>query len=297
MPFTGYRITSPYGNRKNPFGSGTEFHQGIDLVKAHKAPIQAFVGGTVLYAGTGVAGTGLGGYGVVVFIRDGAGRGHLYAHLDSTSVKSGNIVSKGQTIGYQGATGRVTGSHLHYEIRKSTSPSYGWTSNPKSSTLEPTDYLKSLKPAASKSIAQMAKEVADGKHGNGHDNRRKSLGISASDYEKVRAEVNRILDERSGITNITKKSVKQMAQEIIANKHGNGHENRRKSLGISAAEYAKVRAEVNRLSTAKPSKTIAQMAQEVIAGKHGQGHANRQKSLGVDSATYAKVRAEVNKRA
>ena len=87
-----------------------------------------------------------------------------------------------------------------------------------------------------------------------------------------------------------------MAQEIIANKHGNWHENRRKSLGISAAEYEKVRAEVNRLASAKPSKSIAQMATEVIAGKHGQGHANRQKSLGVDNATYAKVRAKVNKR-
>ncbi len=245
MTFSGYRITSPYGNRKNPFGSGTEFHQGIDLVKSHKAPIQAFVGGTVLYAGLGVAGTGLGGYGNVVFIKDSAGKGHLYAHLDSVAVKAGYIISKGQTIGYQGATGKVTGSHLHYEIRKTTVPSYGWTSNPKASTLEPATYLKSLdsvsKPAAVKSIAQMAKEVADGKHGNGHDNRRKSLGISAAEYEKVRAEVNRIASD-------------------------------------------------------KPSKTIAQMASEVIAGKHGNGHENRQKSLGVDNATYAKVRAEVNKR-
>jgi hypothetical protein len=42
------------------------------------------------------------------------------------------------------------------------------------------------------------------------------------------------------------KTVSQMADEIIAGKHGNGHENRRKSLGISASEYAKVRAEVNK---------------------------------------------------
>ncbi|WP_082394588.1 hypothetical protein [Halolactibacillus sp. JCM 19043] len=43
-----------------------------------------------------------------------------------------------------------------------------------------------------------------------------------------------------------KKSIVQMADEVIAGKHGNGHENRRKSLGISASEYAKVRVEVNK---------------------------------------------------
>lgn len=99
-----------------------------------------------------------------------------------------------------------------------------------------------------------------------------------------------------------KKSVAQMAKEVLAGKHGNGHAARQKSLGISNAEYAKVRAEVNRIAAGgkvtkpKPSKTIKQMANEVVKGLHGNGHAQRQKSLGVDIATYAKVRAEVNKR-
>lgn len=101
-----------------------------------------------------------------------------------------------------------------------------------------------------------------------------------------------------------KKSINQMASEVIAGKHGNGHANRRKSLGISQAEYNKVRAEVNKragvsTSQSKPkpkTKTIAQMAQEVIAGKHGNGHANRRKSLGISQAEYNKVRAEVNNR-
>ncbi|AJD92017.1 hypothetical protein JMA_27000 [Jeotgalibacillus malaysiensis] len=94
------------------------------------------------------------------------------------------------------------------------------------------------------------------------------------------------------------KSIEQMAQEIIDNKHGNGHENRRRSLGISAAEYAKVRAEVNRRASgapAAPRKTISQMADDIINNpKVPNGHAARQKWLGVDSATYEKVRARVN---
>lgn len=105
-------------------------------------------------------------------------------------------------------------------------------------------------------------------------------------------------------TKKSSKSISQMADEVIAGKHGSGHSNRRKSLGISASEYAKVRAEVNRRLTGKApkktikktSKSISQMATEVIQGKHGVGHDKRRKSLGVDKATYEKVRREVNRR-
>jgi len=151
--------------------------------------------------------------------------------------------------------------------------------------------------APKKSISQMTDEIIAGKHGQGHDNRRKSLGISSSEYEKVRAEVNR----RAGIKAAPqkRKSVSQMAQEIIDGKHGSGHENRRKSLGISQSEYGKVSQEVNKRLNNKPvnlSKSISQMATEIIQGKHGSGHVNRRKSLGISQAQYDKVRAEVNKR-
>lgn len=96
---------------------------------------------------------------------------------------------------------------------------------------------------AGKSIATMAKEVIAGWHGNGHTNRRRSLGVSEAVYEQVRAEVNRRV---SGGSKPAGKSVAQMATEVIAGKHGNGHSTRRKSLGVDAATYAKVRAEVNR---------------------------------------------------
>ncbi|RFA36240.1 hypothetical protein CAI16_05480 [Virgibacillus dokdonensis] len=108
---------------------------------------------------------------------------------------------------------------------------------------------KPSKPA-SKSISKMAQEVIAGKHGNGHDERRKSLGISQGEYDKVRKEVNR----RSGIKTASKpkgKTVAQMAQEVIDGKHGNGHANRRKSLGVSSSVYNKVKKEVNRRLTGK----------------------------------------------
>lgn len=171
--------------------------------------------------------------------------------------------------------------------------------SPKPSTSKP------AKP--SKSVAQMAEEVIAGKHGSGHANRRKSLGISTAEYEKVRAEVNRRLGASASKPKPSKKahkSIEQMAREVIEGKHGNGHENRRKSLGISSAQYAKVRAEVNRIASGgaskskpkSPSKTVAQMADEVIRGLHGNGHDERRKSLGISEALYEKVRAEVNRR-
>lgn len=143
----GYRVTSGFGWRNNPLGSGREWHTGIDLVEKHKAPIKAFTGGRVLYAGEGKSGTGLGGYGNVVLIGDKYGHGQLYAHLDRAAVKTGEKISRGEVIGYQGATGQVTGSHLHFEVRKkaeSSSP-YGWRKDRKNNCVDPTDYIDNFK--------------------------------------------------------------------------------------------------------------------------------------------------------
>lgn len=171
------------------------------------------------------------------------------------------------------------------------------------------DKVVEQKSSAGKSIQQLASEVRAGKHGNGHANRQRSLGVDDATYAKIRAEVNKREGVKAPATPKPKteapkpagKSVATMAAEVIAGKHGTGHANRQRSLGISAAKYAEVRAEVNRrTSGGSPArskvKTVSQMATEVIQGKHGNGHAARQRSLGVSAATYAKVRAEVNKR-
>ncbi|MGP4042016.1 peptidoglycan-binding protein [Gracilibacillus sp. D59] len=141
--FRGFQITSSYGYRTHPIRGSRDIHSGVDLVKSHKAPIHPFTSGTVIYAGFGKSGTGLGGYGNVVLIRDRNNNAQLYAHLDSVAVKSGQSVSKNQVIGYQGATGYVTGSHLHFEVRKKveTAPPYGYRANKSASTLNPISYV------------------------------------------------------------------------------------------------------------------------------------------------------------
>ncbi|MDQ0208934.1 N-acetylmuramoyl-L-alanine amidase [Alkalicoccobacillus murimartini] len=166
----------------------------------------------------------------------------------------------------------------------------------------PTPKPTPTKPTA-KTISQMADQINVGQHGNGHDNRRKSLNISQAEYDKVAAEVNR----RAGVKVAPKpapkpkKTITQMAIEIEKGVHGQGHPNRQKSLGINDAEYKKVRDEVNKRAGAstpsKPKKSVSQMATEILQGKHGNGHANRQKSLGVNNTTYEQFKKEVNKRA
>lgn len=141
-PFKDYRITSPFGRRVSPISGKREFHTGIDLVKSHKAPIYAFTSGEVTHAKMGVTGSGLGGYGITVCIKcPDTGHLHVYAHLDSVAVRVGQKVKHGEVIGYQGNTGQSTGSHLHYEIRKTSSPQYGWIADRANNCFEPTEYL------------------------------------------------------------------------------------------------------------------------------------------------------------
>ncbi|NOJ73215.1 M23 family metallopeptidase, partial [Paenibacillus alvei] len=156
----GFTVTSPYGYRNDPFNGSRVFHTGVDLVRAHKAPIFAFTAGEVVHAREGQSGTGFGGFGNVVAVMDERGALHCYAHLDTCSVKVGQKVIAGQEVGKQGTTGRSTGSHLHYEVRTKSSPSYGFGSHTDpgsylskyleqgkgTSKMKPTDFIAKIAP-------------------------------------------------------------------------------------------------------------------------------------------------------
>lgn len=140
-PFEGYQLTSPFGYRIHPIYKTKKFHKGVDLVTTPSTgPIYAFVAGEVIHAKEGVKGSGFGGYGIVVAIKDRNGFLHCYAHLSMTTVKVGQKIERGQMIGRQGSTGITTGPHLHYEIRKKSSPLFGYTET-ESGVVEPTQYL------------------------------------------------------------------------------------------------------------------------------------------------------------
>src|SRR5690625_1231308 len=139
--FDDYRVTSPFGWRNDPITGERKFHTGIDLVKEHRSPIYAFVEGTVIHAKEGVTGSGFGGYGITVAVLDKHGCLHVYAHLDMAVTSAGHKIDRGQMIGRQGNTGKSTGSHLHYEIRKTSSPQYGWIADRANNCHDPTEYL------------------------------------------------------------------------------------------------------------------------------------------------------------
>lgn len=92
-------------------------HLGIDLAANRGTPILASQGGTVIYAGREFR-----GYGKMVLIESGDGWATLYAHFDKILVAEGQRVHQGEVIGAMGRTGRATGVHLHFEIRKNRGP-------------------------------------------------------------------------------------------------------------------------------------------------------------------------------
>lgn len=108
-------ITSKYGNRTYTINGNkvSDFHLGIDLISARYGTdyIVAFDSGKVVYVGYN------GGYGNVVYIDHGNGYQTRYAHQQYLSVKVGDVVNKGDILGFMGATGNVTGAHLHFEVR------------------------------------------------------------------------------------------------------------------------------------------------------------------------------------
>lgn len=98
---------------------GIHGHNGVDFGAARGTPIHAAADGKVIIS----RGSGWnGGYGIYVVISHANGTQTLYAHMTSTLVSSGQNVSRGQTIGYVGNTGKSTGNHLHFEVRGSTNP-------------------------------------------------------------------------------------------------------------------------------------------------------------------------------
>lgn len=120
-PVTGqFKVTSEYGMRSNPgnINHGQyRLHAGIDLAQSGgPAPIVAAVAGVVSGTPTDVS------QGNVVEINHGDGLVTRYLHLASRSVKVGDTVWAGRQIGVEGATGNVTGAHLHFEVRTNGTP-------------------------------------------------------------------------------------------------------------------------------------------------------------------------------
>lgn len=105
------------GFRQRQAGVHRRPHLGIDLAAAYGTPIYAAQDGRVIYTGHEFR-----GFGRLIMIEGLHGFATFYAHLSKIKVHQGQIVKKGFLIGSMGKTGRATGVHLHFEIRKNRSP-------------------------------------------------------------------------------------------------------------------------------------------------------------------------------
>ena len=172
-------------------------HNGIDLVGYKNALdyIIAHSDGEVVsvrsnYKTTDKTGNSYGNY---VKIKHNNGYYTLYAHLkyNSVCVTVGDRVAKGQMIGYMGATGHCTGAHLHFEVRD--------TSDTK---IDPTAYIDADLPKIEettepiKTIDEVAREVINGKWGNG-DTRKQKLTEAGYNFSEVQQRVNEMLGYNS----------------------------------------------------------------------------------------------------
>jgi murein DD-endopeptidase MepM/ murein hydrolase activator NlpD len=110
------RVTSGFGSRIDPIDGTRKEHDGVDLGAPEGTSVQASAAGRVVFAGP------RGGYGNLVIVDHGDGTRTRYAHCRSVGVAVGDAVTAGQPIAEVGNTGRSTGPHLHFEVRRDDVP-------------------------------------------------------------------------------------------------------------------------------------------------------------------------------
>lgn len=115
-PITWGWMSSAYGYRTDPFSGKRAWHGGVDFAGKEDSDIIAVASGVVTYSGERY------GYGNLVEVNHGGGFTTRYAHCKELKASVGDIVDKGQVLASMGSTGRSTGPHVHYEVRKNGKP-------------------------------------------------------------------------------------------------------------------------------------------------------------------------------
>ncbi len=113
-------ITGHFGERLDPFSGEGAFHAGMDIASHYGDQVRATADGVVSVVDQRA------GYGRLVVIDHGFGVTTWYGHLSGFNTQNGMHVKRGDVIGYEGASGRSTGPHLHYEVRIYNTPVNPW---------------------------------------------------------------------------------------------------------------------------------------------------------------------------
>jgi murein DD-endopeptidase MepM/ murein hydrolase activator NlpD len=111
------RIASGFGHRIDPIYKTGRFHAGLDFTAPIGTPIYATADGVIKESGFST-----GGFGNHVVINHGYGYETLYGHMYRVKARAGQLVKRGEVIGYVGSSGKSTGPHCHYEVHRSGIP-------------------------------------------------------------------------------------------------------------------------------------------------------------------------------
>jgi len=122
-PVPGYTVTYPFGVKDPRYAAG--YHTGDDYASPTGTKVVAVLDGTIAWSNNNG-----GAYGRWIGLRASNGRDYVYCHLSVRSVSTGTKVTAGQKLGEVGATGNVTGPHLHFEDRPKGG-GYGQVRKPK----------------------------------------------------------------------------------------------------------------------------------------------------------------------
>ena len=135
------QVTSPYGSRTHPVtGQQGSLHNGVDYAGVPDGtPVRTIQGGKVITA------QNISGFGLTVIVRTPDGRSEQFSHLQDMDVQVGDEIPAGESIGGLGNTGVGTGSHLHFQVWKAD-PVWGSRSVQHANTMNPTDYLREVRP-------------------------------------------------------------------------------------------------------------------------------------------------------
>ncbi|MFH0976827.1 MAG: LysM peptidoglycan-binding domain-containing M23 family metallopeptidase [Spirochaetota bacterium] len=115
-PLKNYIRTSSFGRRLDPFNKHSEFHTGLDLACPIGSNVYAARKGKAVFSGYN------GGYGLLLILKHEHGYSTYYGHLKKVLIKAGDVVERGDIIAVSGDSGRSTGPHLHFEVRKESRP-------------------------------------------------------------------------------------------------------------------------------------------------------------------------------
>ena len=109
-------MTGSFGERIDPFNGEGAFHSGVDISAPYGEAVLAPADGVIAFADR------MSGYGRMVVLDHGHSITTRYGHLSAFAVVPGQLVQRGDIIGYVGRSGRSTGPHLHYEVRINDTP-------------------------------------------------------------------------------------------------------------------------------------------------------------------------------